>query len=270
MSKGVKRKNPFDLTGKVALVTGANSGLGFGFAETIAQCGGDIVVWGRREQANERAAERLSEYGVRVHHQSVDVADEAAVRNGFDDAVAAMGRVDSVIANAGMHPDFAPYHERTAESWHKLLAVNLHGAHFTLQAGIRHMLARAEAGDPGGSLLICGSLTTKLGLGGIEHYGASKGALGVVAKSIATEYGRQGIRCNVVLPGYIVAGESPREDVEAYPFTDGLRERNPIPRPGFPDDCGGIAAYLMSDAASYHTGDFITIDGGWTAGVGSP
>jgi NAD(P)-dependent dehydrogenase (short-subunit alcohol dehydrogenase family) len=263
----MKRKNLFDLSSRVALVTGANSGLGFGFAEGIAQCGGDIVVWGRREHANAEAAEKLAEYGVRVHHQSVDVADEAAVRAGFAAAVAAMGRIDCVIANAGMLSDTVPYHERTTESWHRLLAVNLHGAHFTLQEAVRHMLSRAEAGDPGGSLLICGSLTTAYGVPGIQHYAAAKGALGVVSKCIAVEYGRAGIRCNVVLPGFILTGGKTKEDEADEPLTEMLRERTPIPRWGYPEDFGGLAAYLMSDAASFHTGDFITIDGGWTAGV---
>ncbi len=261
------RKNLFDLSGRVALVTGANSGLGFGFAEGIAQCGGDIVVWGRREQANAEAAKRLSEHGVRVHHRSVDVSDEEAVRKGFADAVGAMGRIDCVIANAGLLPDPMPYHERTTESWHRLLAVNLHGAHFTLQEGIRHMLKRSEAGDSGGSLLICGSLSTSFGVPGLEHYGAAKGALGIVSKSIAAQYGRQGIRCNVVLPGFILTGEQTKESEGDNPMTPMLRERTPIPRWGYPEDLAGIAAYLMSDAASFHTGDFITIDGGWTAGV---
>lgn len=261
------RKNLFDLSGRVALVTGANSGLGLAFAEGIAQCGGDIVIWGRRAEANAAAAERISALGVRVHHKSVDVADEAAVREGFADAVDTMGRIDCVIANAGSLPDNMPYHERTTESWNALLAVNFHGAHFTLQEGVRHMLKRAEAGDPGGSLLVCGSLTTKFGVPGIEHYGSAKGALGIVAKSIASAYGRQGIRCNVVMPGFILTGEQTEEDEDSNPMTAMLRERTPIPRWGYPEDCAGIAAYLMSDAASFHTGDFITIDGGWTAGV---
>lgn len=263
----MSRRSLFDLSGRVALVTGGNSGLGYGFAEGVARCGGDLVLWGRREDRNAEAAEKLAAWGGRVHHRSVDIAEEEAVKAGFADAVAAMGRIDCVIANAGMLPDHTPYHERTAESWQRLLAVNLHGAHFTLQAGIRHMLERAEAGDPGGSLLVCGSLATRLGVPGIEHYCASKGALGIVAKSIACAYGKHGIRCNVVLPGSIMTDGMAITDEEAHPRTAKIRDGTPIPRWGYPGDFGGIAAYLMSDAAAFHTGDFITIDGGWTAGV---
>jgi NAD(P)-dependent dehydrogenase (short-subunit alcohol dehydrogenase family) len=257
----------FDLTGRVALVTGANSGLGLGFAEGIARCGGDVVVWGRREDANRQAAEHLAGFGVRVHHRSVDVADEAAVRAGFADAIEAMGRVDCVIANAGMMPTFERYHEMPASSWHGLLAVSLHGAHYTLQEGIRHMLARKDAGDPGGSLLVCGSLTARYGVPRIENYAAAKGALASVVRCIAAEYGADGIRANIVLPGFIRAGETTRESEPDHPHTKVLQERNPIPRWGYPADFAGIAAYLMSGAASYHTGDLITIDGGWSGSV---
>lgn len=257
----------FDLQGRVALVTGANSGIGMGFAEGIARCGGDVIVWGRREDANAEAAEHLRSFGVRVHHRSVDVADEDAVAAGFTDAVKVMGRVDCVVANAGIMPTHERYHEMPTASWHKVLAVNLHGAHFTLQAGIRHMLTRKEAGNPGGSLLVCGSLSTQLGVPRIENYAAAKGALASVVRCIAAEYGRDGIRANIVLPGFIHTGGFAKQPAADNPFTQMLEDRAPIPRWGFPADFAGIAAYLMSAAASYHTGDIITIDGGWSSSV---
>lgn len=260
-------KNLFDLTGRVALVTGANSGIGLGFAEGIARCGGDLVIWGRRADANERAAARLAECGGRVHHRSVDVSDEAAVKAGFADAVETMGRIDCVIANAGMKPTGERYHEMPAASWHGLLAVSLHGAHYTLQEGIRHMLARKEAGDPGGSLLVCGSLSTKYGVPRIENYAAAKGALASVVRCIACEYGADGIRANIVLPGLIRTGDTTKESEPDHPFTQMLLERCPIPGWGYPEDFQGVAAYLMSDAARYYTGDLITIDGGWSGSV---
>jgi NAD(P)-dependent dehydrogenase (short-subunit alcohol dehydrogenase family) len=261
------RKNLFDLSGKVALITGANSGLGYGFAEGIAQCGGDVVIWGRREDANAAAAEQLAQYGTRIHHRSVDVSDEDAIKAGFKDAVEAMGRIDCVIANAGFMSAAVPYHEMSPADWHGLLAVSLHGAHYTLQEGVRHMLARKEAGDPGGSLLVCGSLTSKYGVPRIENYAAAKGAMLTVVRCIATEYGRDGIRANIVLPGLVLTHGQTKEDEASNPFTKMLQERCPIPGWGYPEDYGGIAAYLMSDAARFHTGDVITIDGGWSAAV---
>jgi NAD(P)-dependent dehydrogenase (short-subunit alcohol dehydrogenase family) len=260
-------KHLFDLSGKVALVTGANSGLGLGFAEGIARCGGDLIVWGRRADANARAADHLKSFGGRVHHRAVDVSDEDAVKAGFIDALDVMGRIDCVIANAGMMPTMERYHEMPAASWHGLLAVSLHGAHYTLQEGIRHMLARKEAGDPGGSLLVCGSLSTRLGVPRIENYAAAKGALASVVRCIAAEYGADGIRANIVLPGFIRTGDATPESEPNHPYTKMLEERTPIPRWGYPADFAGIAAYLMSDAASFHTGDLITIDGGWSGSV---
>jgi NAD(P)-dependent dehydrogenase (short-subunit alcohol dehydrogenase family) len=221
-----------------------------------------VVVWGRRADANARAAEHLASFGVRVHHRAVDVTDEGAVSAGFADAVEVMGRLDCVVANAGIMTTGERYHEMPAASWHKVLAINLHGAHYTLQAGIRHMLARKEAGDPGGSLLVNGSLTTRYGVPRSENYAAAKGALASVVRCIAAEYGRDGIRANIVLPGFIRTNAFSGDQ-----FTKILEERAPIPRWGYPADFAGIAAYLMSDAASYHTGDLITIDGGWSSSV---
>jgi NAD(P)-dependent dehydrogenase (short-subunit alcohol dehydrogenase family) len=131
-----------------------------------------------------------------------------------------------------------------------------------MQAGIRHMLARKEAGDPGGSLLACGSLLTRFGVARAAHYAAAKGALASVVQCIAAEYGGDGIRANIVLPGFIQSNSFSDDR-----FTKMLEERTPIPRWGRPADLRGIAAYLMSDAASFHTGDLITIDGGWSSGV---
>jgi NAD(P)-dependent dehydrogenase (short-subunit alcohol dehydrogenase family) len=217
----------FDLTGKVGLVTGANSGLGFGFASGIAKCGGDVVVWGRRADKNEQAAEQLRKMGAgRVHCQSVDVADEAQVVAGMAEAIEAMGRIDG-------------------------------------REGVKHMKARADAGDPGGSLIVCGSLTTFMGHAGIAHYAAAKGAMASITRSIAVEYGRDGIRANVVCAGLFYSGlmeNAPDEVME--PLKQVMREKNPIPRMGHPEDLEGITAYLMSDSSKYHTGNLIVIDGG--------
>ena len=191
----------FDLTGKVGLVTGANSGLGFGFASGIAKCGGDVVVWGRRADKNEQAAEKLRKMGAgRVHCQSVDVSDEKQVVDGMAEAVEAMGRIDCVVANAG-GVSGAPLHQMTTQMYNDLLAVAQHGGFFTLREAVKHMKARADAGDPGGSIIVCGSLTTFMGHAGIAHYAAAKGAMASIMRSIAVEYGRDGIRANVVCAG---------------------------------------------------------------------
>jgi NAD(P)-dependent dehydrogenase (short-subunit alcohol dehydrogenase family) len=126
---------------------------------------------------------------------------------------------------------------------------------------VRHMVARAEAGDAGGSLITCGSLTVTDGVPRIAHYAAAKGALAGVTRSLAVELGRYGIRSNMVLPGRIATNLGGTTPEEKHALTERARVI-PIARFGTPEDCAGIVVYLLSDAASYHTGDLITVDGG--------
>jgi NAD(P)-dependent dehydrogenase (short-subunit alcohol dehydrogenase family) len=252
----------FDLTGKVGLVTGANSGLGFGFACGMARCGADVVIWGRRADRNDAAARRLRELGAgRVLAAAVDVAREAEVVAGIEAAVAEMGRLDCVVANAGF-ADMVPFHEMSTERYEALLAVNQHGVFFTLREAVKHMKTRADAGDPGGSLILCGSLSVFLGVPKLAHYAAAKGAAAAMIRSIATEYGRDGIRANIVAAGTFYTGVMGGVPEEAIPLTTVLEQRNPIPGWGHPEDLEGITAYLMSDSSRFHTGDMIVIDGG--------
>src|SRR5262245_51577472 len=243
----------FDLTGKVGLVTGANSGLGFGFACGMARCGADVVVWGRRADKNEEAAERLRKLGAgRVITASVDVSSEAQVVAGVGTAVKEMGRLDCVVANAGF-VDMVPFHKMTTERYEKMLAVAQHGSFFTLREAVKHMKARADAGDPGGSLILCGSLSNFRGIPALAHYGAAKGAAAGMIRSIAAEYGRLGIRANVVVAGTFYTGLLGGIPKEKLPLTAALEARNPIPRWGHPEDVEGITAYLMSDSSRFHT-----------------
>jgi NAD(P)-dependent dehydrogenase (short-subunit alcohol dehydrogenase family) len=258
MAKGL-----FDLSGKVALVTGGNSGIGLGFARGIARHGGEVVIWARNVEKNAQAKAELEGHGVRVTTQQVDVSSRDEIVAGYERLIAEHGRVDCVFANSGR-----PSRNMTGsvlnldpEEWHDLLAVNLHGAFFTLQEGARQMVKRAEAGDPGGSLVACGSLSMFHGVAGIANYAASKGAMGAVIRTMAAELGRYGVRANTVAPGYIKTGigegSAMIEKVDAF-----FASKTPIPRPGLPADFEGVAAYLCSDASSFHTGDTIVIDGG--------
>ena len=256
--------NLFDLTGKVALVTGGNSGLGLGFATGMAKCGADVVVWGRRADRNAHAEELLLAAGApRVWSQTVDVSVEEQVVDGMVAAAEHMGRIDCVVQNAGF-ASMAPFHEMTTEMYGALLAVAQHGGFWTLREGVKHMVARAAAGDPGGSLMLCGSLTQFRGEPMIAHYGAAKSAMQAMMRNVAVEYGHLGIRANMVACGMFYTelyGGAPKE---LFPADTMLRERNPIRRWGETSDVEGIAAYLASDAASYHTGDVIVIDGDTT------
>ena len=258
-------QNLFDLTGKVALVTGANSGLGLAFARGLAKGGADVVIWGRRDEKNQAAAQDLRQYGGRVATRVVDVSSEAEVVKGMQAAVVEMGRLDTVIANAGFTTMVPSVLELTSETYHKLLDTNQHGAFYTLREAARHMVARAKAGDAGGSLIVCGSLAIFGGTPGLAHYGAAKGALQSMSKALAVELGAYKVRVNVVAPGFIVT-EMTQENPEALKVVLGMVEKKaPLHRAGYPPDFEGVAVYLASDASSYHTGDTLVIDGGQLA-----
>src|SRR5262245_47246737 len=252
-------RHPFDLTGKVTLITGANSGIGFGFADAIARAGGDVVIWGRREDRNAEAAERLRKHGVRVETDAVDVSDEAAQQRGFARALAAMGRLDGVIANAGF-ASLSPLGDMSLKQYDELQRVAPHGAFITLREGARHMVARSQAGDRGGSLVATGSLTNFAGVPGIGHYAAAKSAVAGLVRTFAIELGPHQIRANMVCAGLTKTEMVPFDD--AHPFGQAAIAKIPLGRMAEPDEIAGVAVYLLSDAARYHTGDLITVDGG--------
>jgi NAD(P)-dependent dehydrogenase (short-subunit alcohol dehydrogenase family) len=254
MSKGL-----FDLRGKVTVVTGGNSGLGLGFARGIARQGGDLAIWARNTEKNAAAKKELESFGVRVETRQVDVSSEEQIIAAYDALMKDFGRVDCVIANAGPPPSSNSSLDLSTKDFHAFLDVALHGSFYTLREGARHMVKRAQAGEPGGSLIFCGSLSMFKGLPGKPHYAGSKGAMGAIVRSMAVEFGKYGIRANSIAPGYIktgMTGEGELSQLDKY-----MAAKNPIPRPGYPADFEGIAAYLASDASSFHSGDTIIIDG---------
>jgi NAD(P)-dependent dehydrogenase (short-subunit alcohol dehydrogenase family) len=253
---------PFNLTGKVALVTGGNRGIGLGMARAMAQAGADIVIWGRSETLNLAAEGELTRLGVRVLAQQIDVCDEAAVVEGMAEAATAMGRLDTVIANAGMGIGAPSFSEMTADIWRRNTAVNLDGAFFTCREACKHMVERAKAGDPGGSIMVTSSLAAVDGAARNEAYAAAKGGVITMIRAIAVEHARYGVRANAILPGWI-ATDLTAHSQESKVFNEKVIGRVPIRRWGEPEDFGGIAVYLASDASKYHTGDSILIDGGY-------
>jgi NAD(P)-dependent dehydrogenase (short-subunit alcohol dehydrogenase family) len=253
---------PFDLTGKVSLVTGGNGGIGFGMVEALAQAGSDIVIWGSNPDKNAAAEARLKALDVRVLAQTVDVSDETAVDAAFAEAAAAMGRIDTVIANAGIGIKGKPFIDIPTEDYRKILSVNLDGVFFTFRAACRHMVERANAGDPGGSLVAISSLSAIDGAARNEHYAATKGALLPLIKAIAVEHARYGVRANSILPGWI-ATDMTQKSQDSEKFNANVISRVPLRRWGKPEDFGGMAVYFASDASRFHTGDQVLIDGGY-------
>lgn len=255
MAKGL-----FDLTGKVALVTGGNSGIGLGFARGVAKQGGSVAIWARSAEKNAAAKAELEAFGVRVETYQVDVTSEAAVIAGMERLVADFGRIDAVFANSGAAATTQSVLALTSEEYHNLMNLNLHGSFYALREGARHMVARAEAGEPGGSLVACGSLSMFMGLPGKQHYAGAKAALGAQIRCFAVEFAKYGIRANAVAPGFIATPMTGGTDTPVAQF---MASKTPMARPGLIEDFEGIAAYLTSDASSFHSGDTIVIDGAY-------
>ena len=250
----------FDLTGKVALITGGNSGIGLGFATALAQSGADIAIWGTNAAKNAAAQQQLQATGRRVETWVCDVGDEAAVDDAFAATVQRMGRVDGCFANAGVSgKGNKPFTEMGTEEWHRLMRVNLDGAFFTFRAATRHMVQRGG----GGALVGTASLAALQGAARSEHYGASKGGMVSMVRALAVEFARHGIRANAILPGWIET-DMTANSIANERFRDNVLPRIPVRRWGTPDDFGAIAVYLMSDASRFHTGDSLLIDGGYS------
>ncbi|MBO9558217.1 MAG: SDR family oxidoreductase [Caulobacter sp.] len=254
---------PFDLTGRVVLVTGGNRGIGLGMATAMAQAGADIVIWGSNAERNQTAEAELLQYGARVKAQVVDVSQEDQVREGMEEAVAALGRVDAVFANAGVGYGAPSFVEMKTEVYRKTLAVNLDGVFFTFREACRHMVERAKGGDPGGSIVGVASLAAIEGAARNEAYAATKGAVISMMKSVAVEHARWGVRANAILPGWI-ATDMTQGAQDNPAFAEKVIPRVPARRWGQPADFGGVAVYLASDASSYHSGDTFVIDGAYS------
>lgn len=253
----------FDLTGKVALVTGGNGGIGLGMAQAMAEAGADIAIWGTSEAKNEAARAQLAGTGRRVLALRCNVAEEAEVEAAFAETLRVLGRVDGCFANAGVSGGRSgPFVERTAEQWDRVLDVNLRGAFLTFRAAARHMKSRAEAGDRGGVLVGTASLAAIEGAARNEHYGASKGGMVSLVRALAVELARYGVRANAILPGWIETDMTARAVADPK-FAGNVLPRVPMRRWGTGADFGGIAVYLMSSASAFHTGDTLVIDGGY-------
>jgi NAD(P)-dependent dehydrogenase (short-subunit alcohol dehydrogenase family) len=183
------RSNLFDLSGKTALITGGNSGIGLGFAEGVAKHGADVCIWGTNPEKNAAALAALEPYGTKVRAIQCDVSDEARVEQAFAETLETFGRVDACFANAGVGSGSAPFAELTREQWQRVLSVNLDGLFYTLRSAARHMKDRAERGDKGGRLIGTSSLGAIMGMARGEAYAGSKGAVRSIMQGLAVGVG---------------------------------------------------------------------------------
>ena len=248
----------FDLTGKVALVTGGNGGIGLGFAEGLVEHGADVCIWGTNEAKNAAAKVKLEAIrkGAKVAALRCDVADEQAVVDAFAQTLDAFGHVDSCFANAGVGGGGAQFDAMTRAEWHRVFDVNMDGVMFTLREAVKHMKANG-----GGSLVVTSSGTARFGAAGSEHYSATKAGVIALIQSLAVGQARYGIRANAIIPGWIETAMTERA-LQTEAFQTRVLKRIPQRRWGQPADFRAIAVYFASDESAYHTGDTIAVDGG--------
>lgn len=252
--------SPFDLTGKVALVTGGNSGIGLGMAKAMAQAGADIAIWGTSAAKNAAAAQEITALGREVLTVECDVGDEAAVETAFTRTLDRFGRIDGCFANAGVSGRGGhTFLEMTSEEWHRVTRVNLDGAFYTFRTAARHMVQRGG----GGVLVGTASLAAIEAAPRSEHYAATKGGMISMVRAMAVEFARYDVRAHAILPGWIETNMTANA-VNTDGFQKKVLPRVPMRRWGDGDDFGGIAVYLMSSASKYHTGDTFVIDGGYS------
>jgi NAD(P)-dependent dehydrogenase (short-subunit alcohol dehydrogenase family) len=254
----------FDLSGRVAIVTGGNGGIGLGMAAGLVEAGCAVHIWGRNREKNEKALTQLrAKKAGRAEALTVDVSDERAIDAAFARTIELFGRVDGCFANAGTGGGGRhSFLERTQDDWHRLMATNLDGAVMTLQRAARHMVERAGKDDAFGRLVATSSTASLFGTQRNEHYAASKAALNAVIKAAAVELARYRITAHAILPGWIETEMTERVTHDEK-FVKAVMPRIPMRRFGQPEDFAAIAVYIMSDASQYHTGELFVIDGGY-------
>ena len=251
----------FDLTGRVAVVTGGTRGIGRAIALGLADAGADVVPTSRTREAVDEAAAAVRERGRESLARPTDVADEDSVRALFEAVRDEFGGVDVVVNNAGFNPDGAlgRPEDVSLDAFDDTLSVNLRGAFACAQAAAESL---AESGD-GGSLINVASVGGLVGLPRQHPYVASKHGLVGLTKSLALDWAPD-VRVNAIAPGYVSTDLT--ADLEASDrLRESIVERTPMGRFADPEEVAGPAVFLASDAASFATGSVLTVDGGWTA-----
>ena len=248
----------FDLKGKVAIVTGGNGGIGLGMAKGLARAGAQVVVAARNEEKSTEAVSELKALGSDAFAVKVDVKDEASVDAMVMDAAKRCGRLDILVNNAGINIR-KPAHELTLDDWREVLDTNLTSAFLCSRSAYLHL---KQAG--GGKIINIGSMLSIFGASFAPAYGASKGGIVQLTRSLATAWAADKIQVNAVLPGWVDTDLTR----QARKLISGMHERvlarTPAGRWGDMDDFAGIAVFLASAASDFVTGTAIPVDGGYS------
>ena len=248
-----------DLTGHVALVTGGNSGIGKGMARGLHDAGAAVAIWGTNPDRNAEAVADLgADGGAPVAAFTVDVSDESAVASGMAATLERFGQIDSCFANAGVPGRPSPVDSMSTEEWRRVMSVNLDGQFFTVRAVAGHMKSRKT-----GSIVFTSSVSMTDGLPYAIHYAAAKAGLAAMARGLAVELARDGIRVNAVVPGWTEAAMT--EDLlSSDTARTKILPRVPLRRWGTPTDYEGLAVWLAGPGSGYFTGQTLVMDGGYS------
>ncbi|MEG8040021.1 2-dehydro-3-deoxy-D-gluconate 5-dehydrogenase KduD [Sphingomonas sp. LR60] len=248
--------HPFDLTGRVAVVTGANTGIGQAIAVALAQAGADVVCVGRT--AAEETAAQIRDLGRRAAVIDADLSTIEPVGRVVAETLDAFGRLDILVNNAGIirRADAVDFSE---EDWNAVIDTNLKSVFFLSQAAGRHMIAAG-----GGRIINIASMLTFQGGIRVPSYTAAKSGVGGLTKLLANEWAKHNVTVNAIAPGYIATSNTAALQADAE-RNRAIVERIPAARWGAPADLGGAAVFLASDAAAYVQGHVLAVDGGWLA-----
>ncbi len=250
-------KKMFDLTGRVAIETGGNGGIGLGMARGLASHGATIVVAARNADKSAAAVKELQGLGATANSFAVDVKDEAAVNAMVADTVKRYGRLDVLVNNAGINVRKPPEEISLAE-WREVMDTNLTSAYLASHAAYPHMKQRG-----GGKIVNIGSMMSIFGAPFVPAYAASKGGIVQFSKVCANAWAKDNIQVNSVLPGWIDTELTQRGRAQITGLHERVLARTPAARWGVPDDLAGIAVFLCSAASDFVTGTAIPIDGGY-------
>jgi len=248
--------NPFDLSGRVAAVTGANTGIGQAIALALAAAGADVALVGRTPATD--TAEQVQALGRRAAIVSADLSTIEPVERVVAETLDALGRLDILVNNAGIirRADAVDF---TEEDWDAVVDTNLKSVFFLAQAAGRHMIAQGR-----GRIINIASMLTFQGGVRVPSYTASKSGIGGLTKLLANEWAKHGVTVNAIAPGYIATNNTAALQADPVRNT-AIIDRIPAGRWGDPADLGGAAVFLASDAAAYVQGHVLAVDGGWLA-----
>jgi gluconate 5-dehydrogenase len=252
--------NFFDLTGKVALVTGTSRGLGQYLARALARAGADIAMTSRDRETLTPFADEIVALGRRTYAVDLDVRDEASIRNAVGQVEAHFGRIDVLVNNAGCNIR-KPALEVSWDDWNTILDTNLRGSFFVAQAVAVRMVERGY-----GRIINIGSVTAVAGYAGLAPYGASRGGIRQLTMSLADDWGKHGVTVNCLAPGWFETAQN-RVLYQNEEWVRYLCDRIPVKRPGRPDDLDGAVVFLASEASRYVTGQTLLVDGGISTGA---